>query len=208
MAGVRLLIVGSWTRMVITAALLLAFWLVIAWLAATGRLADLRYVNVPLVHPYPRAGYVQNPFNPSDKGDVISASDAARVKADLLHDGQLELRALELGDTALLNNAAIGRARERLSALIAQNNAAGLFEREQIKFDAIIVGRLPDPNDPSIAWMVEERGIGTIFFYSKSSNALVKQQSVKFTSRFWLVKIGDRYLIADALVRSEPLTSQ
>ncbi len=206
MEGVRLLVVGSWTRVLITASLLLAFWLVIAWLAITGRLADLRYLNVPLVHEYPPAGYVQNPFNPSDKGDLVSVTEAARVKADLLEDGQLELRALELGDVAPLNGAATGRALERLSALIAQNNATGLVEREQIKFDAIIVGRLPDPNDPSIVWMVEERGVGAISFYSKSTNALVKQESVRFTSRFWLAKVENRYLIADALVRSEPVS--
>jgi len=204
----RLLVVGSWTRVLITASILLVIWLVFASLALTGRLADLRYLHVPVVHPYPPAGYVQNPFNPSDKGDLINVGEAARVKADLLRDGELELQALELGDATLLIEAAVGRARDRLSALITQNNSAGLFEREQIRLDAITVGRLPDPNDPSIVWMVEERGVGTIFFFSKGTNGLSRHESVKFTSRFWLVKMGDRYLIADALVRSEPVPSQ
>jgi hypothetical protein len=207
MAGVRLLIVGSWTRVVITASLLLAFWLVIAWLAATGRLADLRYVNVPLVHLYPPAGYVQNPFNPSNRGDLINVSEAARVKADLLRDGQVELQALEAGDPALLGGADTGRAREKLAALIAKNNASGLIERQQMKLDAIVVGRLPDPNDPSIVWAVEERGIGTISRYSKSGGSPVSQQTIRFTAKFWLLKLGERYLIADVLITSEPASA-
>jgi hypothetical protein len=204
----RLLVVGSWTRVAITASFLVALWLVVAWLAVTGRLADARYWNVPLVHSYPPAGYVQNPFNPGDKGDLISVSEAARVKADLLRDGQIELRALELGDPSVLDGAATGRAREKLSELIAQNNTAGLFEREQVKLDSAIAGRLPDPNDPSITWMVEERGTGTIYYLSKSGGTLVRQQSVRFTSRFWLLKLGDSYLISDALVATQSLASQ
>jgi hypothetical protein len=204
----RLLVVGSWTRVLITASFLVALWLVVAWLAVTGRLADARYWNVPLVHPYPPAGYVQNPFNPGDKGDLINVSEAARVKADLLRDGQIELRALELGDPSVLDGAATGKAREKLSELIAQNNTAGLFEREQVKLDSAVAGRLPDPNDPSITWMVEEHGTGTIYYLSKSGGTVVRQQTVRFTSRFWLLKLGDRYLITDALVATHSLVSQ
>jgi hypothetical protein len=157
---------------------------------------------VPLLHPYPPAGYAQNPFNPGGKSDLISVSEAGRVRADLLKDGQTELRALEIGDPASLSNAAIGRAQERLATLISQNNSAGVFEREQVKLESVVVGRLSDPNDASIVWMVEERGTGTITYVSKSTQAVVRSQSVSFTSRFWLTKVGDRYLIADALVQS------
>src|SRR6266568_5237866 len=99
--GLRLRLVGSWTRVLITAAVLLVLWVAFAWLAATGRLAELRYLNVPVLHPYPPAGYVQNPFNVGDKGDLISVTEAANVKADLVRDGQLELQALEQGDPGL-----------------------------------------------------------------------------------------------------------
>ncbi len=202
--GVRLRLVGSWTRFLITAAVLLVLWLVFAWLAATGRLAELQYLNVPLLHPYPPAGYVQNPFNPGNKGDLISVSEAARVKADLLSDGQIELRALEMGDPSLVAGADTGRAAEGLARLIAQNNAQGIFERQQTKLDSVVVGRLADPIDQSITWAVQERGTATIAYYSKSTNALVRQQSVRATAKFWLVKIGDRYLIADVQIMSEP----
>src|SRR6202521_3119753 len=84
--GLRLRLVGSWTRVVITAAVVLVLWLAFAWLAATGRLAELRYLNVPLLHPYPPAGYGQNPFNPGGRSDLISVSEAGRVKTDLLKD--------------------------------------------------------------------------------------------------------------------------
>ena len=69
--NLRQRVVGSRTRFLITASVLVLLWLVFVWLAATGRLAELRYLNVPLLHPYPPAGYVQNPFNPSDKGDLL-----------------------------------------------------------------------------------------------------------------------------------------
>ena len=205
--GLRLRLVGSWTRVLITAAVLLVIWLIFAWLAVTGRLANIRYLNVPLLHPYPPAGYVQNPFNPGDKGDLISVSAAARVKADLLSDGHIELRALETGDPTLLDSATTGAAREKLVALISQNNAAGLFEREQINLDSVVAGRLADPNDSSITWMVEEHGSGVINYLSQTDNSLLRQQAVRFSSRFWLVKVGDRYVIADALVQSQPLAS-
>jgi len=202
----RLLVVGSWTRVLITASFLVAFCLVVAWLAVTGRLADAQYWNVPLVHPYPPAGYVQNPFNPGDKGDLISIGEAGRVKADLLRDGQLELQALEAGDPSLVTEADTGRAADGLARLIAQNNTQGVFERQGIKLEATVVGRLTDPSDPTLAWMVEERGTGTISRYSKSSKALVNQQAVKFTARFWLVKVGQRYLIADTIIYSQSIS--
>src|ERR1700687_5429299 len=142
--GLRLRLVGSWTRVLITAAVLLVLWVAFAWLAATGRLAELRYLNVPVLHPYPPAGYVQNPFNAGDKSDLISVSQASEVKADLLKDGQTELRALEVGDPALLSSAAIGRAEEKVAALIAQNNSAGVIERENVRLDSVAVGRLGD----------------------------------------------------------------
>jgi hypothetical protein len=196
-------VVGSRTRFLLTASVLVLLWLVFVWLAATGRLAELRYLNVPLLHPYPPAGYVQNPFNPSDKGDLVSSSEANRVKTDLQADGQLELRALEIDDPGLVSQADTGRAAANLSAVIVQNNAAGLFEREQVKLDSVVVGRVPDPNDSTIAWMVEERGTATISYYSKSNDSLVRRLSMKAIARFWLLKVGGRYLVADVQITSQ-----
>src|SRR5438445_12025673 len=80
--GLRLRLVGSWTRGVSTAAVVLVLWLAFAWLAATGRLADLRYLNVPILHPHPPAAYGQNPFTPGHKGDLINVAQAPQLKAD------------------------------------------------------------------------------------------------------------------------------
>jgi len=201
----RLLVVGSWTRVLVTASILLAFWLLFAWLALSGRLADLRYLNVPVVHPYPPAGYLQNPFNPSDKGDLINANEAARVKADLLRAGQIELVAAEKGDVSLLKDAVSGRALDRFVALIQQNNAQGIFERAQNSFDSVVAGRLMDPNDPNINWAVKETGTASLLFYSKSTGALVRQEAVRFDNTFWMVSVGDHYLIVDALIRTDPI---
>ena len=204
--GLGLRLIGGWTRVLITAAVLIVIWLVFGWLAVTGRLAELQYLNVPLLHPYPPAGYVQNPFNPGDKGDLISVSEAAKVKADLLKDGQIEFRALETGDPSLVGQADTGRAADALSRLIAQNNAQGLFERQQTKLESVTVGRRADLNDPSITWAVEEHGTATITYYSKTTNSVVRQDSLRATAKFWLVKIGGRYLIADVSIASQPIS--
>src|ERR1700738_1923196 len=124
--GVRLRLGGRWTR-----AVGLGPWLAFAWLAATGRLAELPYLNVPILHPYPPAGYVQNPFNPGDKGNLINVAQAAQVKADLARDGELELRAAETGDGSLALQSDTGRALQALTALIDQNNRQGIVERVQ-----------------------------------------------------------------------------
>ncbi len=205
---VRGLVVGSWTRILVTAGVILALWVAFVSLAVSGHLGDLRYVNVPVLHPYPPAGYVQNPFNVADKGDLISVTEAATVKADLVRDGQLELQALEQGDPAAHDNADTGRASASLSALIAKNNAAGVYERETVHVSEVVVGRSADPNDPSIMWLVQERGSGTIADYSKSTNSLVRQQSISFLARYWLQKVGGRYLIADVLITPQSGANQ
>ena len=198
-------VVGSRTRFLITASVLVLLWLVFVWLAATGRLAELRYLNVPLLHPYPPAGYVQNPFNPSDKGDLVSISEASRVKADLLADGQTELLAAEKGDVGLLSGAVTGRALDSFTSLIQQNNSQGISERAQNHFDSIVVGHLSDPNDPKIVWAIEEKGTATVLFYSKSTGASFRQTKVRFDSTYWLTVVGNHYLITDALIRTETI---
>jgi len=202
--GLRLRLVGSWTRVLITAAVLLVLWVAFAWLAATGRLAELRYLNVPILHPYPPAGYVQNPFNPGDKGNLINVAQAAQVKADLARDGQLELRAAETGDGSLALQSDTGRALQALTALIDQNNRQGIVERVQNSVDSVVVGQLADPNDSSAVWAVKEIGHASISYVSKSDQSVVRQQAVRFESTFWLVLKGDRYLITDALVQTKP----
>src|SRR5712692_9087043 len=95
---VREAVLGSWARTGLAAAIVVVILGTIAVLGATGRLGDLRYANIPLIHPYPPAGYYQNPFNPTDRGDLLSSSDGAAAKADLKADGDVELRALATGD--------------------------------------------------------------------------------------------------------------
>jgi hypothetical protein len=197
---VRGFVLGSWTRLLIAAGIILALWAVFIGLAISGRLGELRYLNVPLLHPYPPAGYVQNPWNTGDKGDLISRGEAERVKTDLARDGQIELQALERGNPAAHADADTGRASASLSALIAKNNSAGVIERETVHVAEIVVGRSADPNDQSITWLVQERGSATIADYSKSTNSLVRKQSINFLARYWLQRVGGRYLIADVLI--------
>ena len=203
--GIRLRLVGSWTRVLITAVILLVLWLVFVWLASTGRLAELRFLNVPLLHPYPPAGYVQNPFNPGDKGDLVSVSEASRVKADLVRDGDIEVQAAANGDAGTLTIALTGRALQQFTSLVQRNNDQGLAERTSNQFDSVTAGRLADPNDSKISWAVKESGTATLTYVSKSNGAVVRQDHVRFSSTYWLVLVGDHYLIADSLIETQPI---
>ena len=198
------LLFGSWAR---TLAVLLAAVLVfavVAWGAISGSFANANTWNIPGIHPYPPRGQVQNPFG--SKGDLISASEATTVKADLLRNGQIELSALETGDASVLNDSTTGGALTKLRQLIQQNNANGIVEREQIHLDSVIVGRLSDPNDPAASWCVEERGSATIVYVSKATGQVVRTQSLRFDNKYWLVKSGNRYLITDVGGQAQPTT--
>ncbi|MGH7762561.1 MAG: hypothetical protein ACREOY_14290 [Candidatus Dormibacteraceae bacterium] len=174
---------------------------IVAGLAATGRLGDLRYANIPLIHPWPPAGYYQNPYDPTDRGDIINAADAAKVKAALLADGQIELDALRSGNESGLTLSTTGQALQRLQLLIRQNNTAGIFEDETINLKSVSVGRLADPNlAAAVTWCVEEKGVGTIKYSRRSDGSLVRTVVVTFDNRFWLVLSGGRYLITDSQV--------
>ena len=144
---------------------------------------------------------MQNPFS-SNPDDLLSAADVARVRLEFDRDSQIDLNAVESGDTAILAQARTGNALDSLRKLIDSNNARGLAEREQIKDDAIIVGRLPDPNDPRVKWCVEERGSGTNTYFVKSTAQSVRTETVSFDHRIWLIADGHRYLITDVEVLS------
>jgi len=195
-------VVGSWTRTLAAAAVLLIAFLVLAVLTLTGRLGDLRYANIPAIHPYPPAGYYENPFNPGDRGDLVNAAQASRVKSDLLMDGQTEIQAFESGDESLLGQADTGRSLTTLRQLLQQNTARGETMRVQNHVTSIVVGRLSDPNDAPVNWCVRERGSSSISYIDRASGRVARQQSVTFDDKFWLVQVGSRYLIADVEVSS------
>lgn len=170
----------------------------LGWLSVSGRLAGLQYANVPIVHRYPPPGQYVNPFT-GDPRDLVSSAEAAKVKADLLHDGDLQLAALADGSTAVLPQTATGNYLAQLNRAVAANNAQGVMYREQHQLNTVVVGRLPDPNAPtSISWAVEERGSGEAAYISKASGKTVSSYRGHFQNRFWLARVGDRYLIADA----------
>src|SRR5260370_34094872 len=121
-------VLGSWARTGLAAAVLVLILGSIAVLGATGPLGDLRHMNIPLIHPWPPAGYYQNPFNPTDRGDVINSAEATKVKADLLTDGLIELEATRTGDGSHLNEADTGNNLGRRRPLPARNAADGVTE--------------------------------------------------------------------------------
>lgn len=191
---------GSGGRLV--AGLLVAIVVVagIGWFSLSGRLAGLQYANVPLVRPYPPPGHFVNPYT-GDPRDILSSAEASKVKADLLRDGELQLDALARGDPSILPQTATGNYLAKLNEVMAANNAQAVVYREQHHLDSIVVGRLADPNSPSsITWCVEERGSGEAAYVSKSSGRSVSSYRFRFQARFWLARVGDRYLIADAEV--------
>jgi hypothetical protein len=200
-------VLGSWTRTAAVAAVILIAFVVVAVLALTGRMGDLRYANIPLVRPYPPAGYYQNPFNQGDHGDLVNSSDASRVKADLLSDGAIQLDALARSDASQLPTSASGGFLINLQRLVASNSAKGLVEQEKDQLNSVLVGRLRDPNDPSATWCVQESGTGTSKLVDKASGKVLSQQAFRFQSKFWLVRSGGRYLIVDAQINSQPTGS-
>jgi hypothetical protein len=200
-------LLGSWARTFVVAAVLLIGFAFVGWLALTGQLSDPRYANIPVVHPYPPAGYYQNPFNPTDRGDLINAAEASRVKADLLRDGQIEVQASERGDASILAQGDTGNRLARLRELIASDAAQGMVVRTDSHLDSIVIGRLVDPNDPSISWCVEERGTATLTYLSKASGQIIRKESFRFAGKFWLVRSDDRYLITDAQITNQPVAS-
>src|SRR6202521_2587820 len=116
-------VLGSWTRTGLAAALIVLVLGTVGVLGATGRLGDLRYANVRLIHPWPPSAYYQNPFNPTDRGDLVNASEAAKVKSDLVADGQIELQAARTGDGSHLTEADAGNNLARLKSALARDAA-------------------------------------------------------------------------------------
>ncbi len=204
-AGGRRRLLGGWSLVVAVA--LVATLVVggVAWASLTGRLSSLQYTNVPVVHPYPPPGYFVNPFT-GDPRDLVSSADAQKVKTDFLQDGQVELDAFGRGDPAPLARVETGRALSKARDVMAQNTAQGLVERDEVHLDSVIVGYLPDPNDASIRWAVREAGRGAIVFASRTTGVVTSRQPLRFDSKYWLVRSGGRYVIADVQITAQPTT--
>src|SRR5262249_10480666 len=133
---------------------------------------------------------------------LLSSAEAARVKTDLMRDGELQLGALAEGNIAILAQTATGNYLAKLNETVAANNAQGVIYREQHELDSIVVGRLQDPNAPAISWCVEESGSGSATYVRKSNSQSVSTYRFRFRNRFWLARVGDRYLVADAAISS------
>src|SRR5262249_25978085 len=127
--GVTAFVFGSWLATGVVAGLLILLLGGLAWVASTGRLSDPQHLNIPLVHPWPPAGYYVNPFNPNDRGDLIAAAEANVVKADFNRDGDLEILALGRNDPQALSQADTGNRRRVLLDLLAQQKAEGIVRR-------------------------------------------------------------------------------
>ena len=199
-------VLGSWTRTGLAAVVLVLILGSIAVLGATGQLSDLRYLNIPLIHPWPPAGNYQNPFNPTDRGDIINASQAAKVKGDLVEDGQVELKAYQASDGSLLDGVDTGNRLVKLRAALVQNHAAGVSEDFTNQLTSVRVGKLADPNDASVTWCVEEVGTSRITLTNAANGQTIRQYTIRFDDKFWLVLVSGRYLITDAEVQSETIS--
>jgi len=199
-------VLGSWTRTGLAAAIIVLVLGTVGVLGATGRLGDLRYANVPLIHPWPPSGYYQNPFNPTDRGDLVNASEAAKVKSDLVADGQIELQATRAGDGSHLTEADTGPNLVRLRSVLARNAADGVTEDFTNQLTKVTVGKLADPNDPNVTWCVEEIGTSRITYSRTSDGSVVRTQLIKFDDRFWLIQQSGHYLITDVQVSSQVIS--
>src|SRR5262249_61967339 len=122
----------------------------------------------------------------------------------LLDDGQIQVDALANGNATDLPRTATGNYLSKLTSNIQANNARGVLEQEQHHIDSVVVGRLQDPANPSIRWCVEERGSGVITYVDRSTGRVVSKQGFRSVARFWLVLVGDRYLVCHLLLYSQP----
>ena len=201
------MVLGSWARTGLAAAVIVLIIGSVAALGATGQLGDLRYLNIPLIHPWPPSGYYQNPFNPTDRGDIVNASQAAKVKDDVVADGQVELKAYQAADGSLLDRADTGNRLTKLRAALAQNRAAGVSEDFTNQLTSVRVGKLVDPNDASVTWCVEEVGTSRITLSSMANGQVIRQYTIRFDDKFWLKPVNGHYLITDAEVNTETISS-
>lgn len=195
---------GSGRRALATAVVIAT--VVSSAVVAAVRLDDLRRTGQS-GHPLPPAGYYVNPFS-NDVNDLVNGDEANRVKADLLHDGDVELQAFAHGDAAVLAQADAGNRLVALRDTIARNDRQGLTERWENELAAVVVGRLADPRDSSVTWAVEERGTSTVEFLAKAGGAVIRVQHPTFDDKFWMAKPRDRYLIVDAEVSANGATGR
>jgi hypothetical protein len=155
--------------------------------ATDGSRSPLR--QYPIDPSVPPAGYFQNPFNPADRGDLVNASDAAKVKGDLVADGQVELRAYQTSDGSLLPGADTGNRLAKLRSALDQNHAAGVFEDFKNQLTTVRVGKLVDPNDSSVTWCVEEIGTSRITLTKAADGSVLQQFSIRFDDKFWMKSV-------------------
>jgi hypothetical protein len=137
---------------------------------------------------------------------VINSAEAAKVKADLVTDGQIELQATRTGDGSNLTQADTGNNLVRLRSLLARNAADGVTEDFSNQITKVTVGKLADPNDPTVTWCVEEIGTSRITYTRTSDGSVVRTQLIKFDDRFWLVQQSGHYLITDVQVTSQVIS--
>ncbi|MHB8588120.1 MAG: hypothetical protein ACYDA0_04605 [Candidatus Dormibacteraceae bacterium] len=196
---------GSWTRTFAAIGVLVAIAAVLSGLAMSGRFGDLRYADIPWLRPWPPQGTFVNPYDLTNRGDLISVTDAAKQKSDLIADGQIELQAFQTADSSLLTGADAGNRLDKLDTAVSQDRAAGITEGFQNHLTKVTVGRLADPNDVSVNVCVEE--VGTSDLIAMRGGAVIRSYTIRFDDKFWLVLVGGRYLITDALVREETVSS-
>ena len=189
--------VGTWPRTLIAAAAVVGAFAVAIVLVS--RHSDFGHANLA-GHP----GYERNPFATGGADDLMPSAEAARVKADFLRDGQLELDALVRGDASLLTQSDAGGRLSTLQSVIDQNNRASIAQRYANQVESLTVGRQAIPGTSTVAWSVEETGSATVSDIARGDGLELRRQSYRFDGTFWLAKFGDRYLITDAAITNTP----
>jgi len=196
---------GSWGRTLALSLLLLVLLAGVVWLAVSGRIADLRHTSFP-GHSYPPAGLRVNPLS-GNPNDLIDAREADRVGSQVRRDISVESAAFATGDTSQLPTSDTSRSLQQLRQLVAQNNSQGIVQREDDRWDSIVVGKLPNPATSTVGWCVQARGQATVTDISKSTGQPTGMRRYRFDGKFWLVKVGAAYLITDSEVANQPISN-
>jgi len=119
----------------------------------------------------------------------------------------VELQADRTADGSLLAGADTGNRLTKLRGALEQNRAAGVSEDFTNQLTSVRVGKLADPNDASVTWCVEEVGTSRITLTSLTNGQVIRQYTIRFDDKFWMVLVGGRYLITDAAVQTQTVSS-
>jgi DNA-binding SARP family transcriptional activator len=140
----------------------------------------------------------------SSSGDLPNGVSRTQVKSDFEAALAAQSRALETGDQAKAGGFITGNSLLKTLAQIKRNDLVSAVQRTEFKDNSLEVLQEADPNDPSIDVAVHHTGYARVSLTRKDTGAVIRQEDVKFDSRYWLRPVDGRFTITDETTSQEP----